>query len=208
MFVCPECGHEFVDRDFMRITQPQHSNFIDNLLDLAGFLSGERSWDFYKQSRKDIVKAIDDSFLAVVPAVDKDESESAYEGWKVARANYFKLPEVSLIYGVNFCVREGSAYRLLKARLLDAIEDGTNAPFSLDDEYTRIKDMLTEAYGIGAAKDMLQGFKGSASTINRILLEMVPGSERVIHIKSCGVSDWFPECKKYEKNDVKSVFND
>lgn len=207
-FFCPECGHEFVDgRDFLRITYPQKDNYIDNLKDLAAFFTGNRSWDFYRQSWSEISKQIDESFLATSPYGGMDGDSEEYAEYKDARAAYFKLPEVKLIQGVNFCLREDSAYDLLKQRLVEQLGYGDNEPFSLDDEFTRIKDMITEYEGVAAAKQALSGFKASSPTVARILLNAIEGSYRILHIKACSISDWFPECKQYETKE-KSVFHD
>jgi len=207
-FFCPSCGHEFADgRDFLRITYPQNDNYADNLKDLACFFTGERSWSFYRQSWKDIQEQIDQSFLATSPYGGIDGDSEEYAEYKDARAAYWKLPEVKLIQGVNFCLREDSAYGLLKERLTEQVAYGDYEPFSLDDEFTRIKDMITECDGVGAAKQALSGFKASSPTVARILLNAVDDSYQILHIKACSISDWFPECKKYETK-VKSIFND
>lgn len=208
MLVCPQCGYGLDDgRDFLRITYPQNNNYVENLLDLAAFFTDKRSWDFYRQSWQEIYKQIESSFLATNPYGGKDGDSEAFAEYKDARASYFKLPEVKLIQGVNFCLREDSAYCLLKDRLEEAMAHDDNEPFALDDEFTRIKDMLTETEGISAARNALRGFKASSPTVARILLNAVEGSYRVLHIKACSISDWFPECKKYETKE-KSMFND
>ena len=205
---CPNCGHEFEDgRDFLRITYPQHSNYIDNLKDLACFFTGERSWDFYRQSWKDIREQIDESFLASAPYGGREDDSEEFAEAKDARARYFQLPEVKLIQGVNFCLRENSAYKMLKDRLIEAVSYGGYEPFALDDEFTRIKDILTEEVGLGETKDALRGFRGSTPTIARILLNTVDDSYRVLHIKPCSISAWFPECVVYESKE-KSMFDE
>lgn len=206
---CPECGCYFRNDREIVLVQPVDTNYIDNALNIAEYFFGERTWEYFKlpyiQFKKLMCQWYSDNIEPQPPASDK----VARKRWTSKRHKYFEYPEARIAYAMNFCARSGSAYSLLKDRLLDKIEDcgidenGEFEPFSTSNEATRIKDELCGAGILRETRnDMFTGFSKGESAIKRILMLNVDDASKYIPISDCPVSDYFPELKNQETDEI------
>lgn len=172
--------------------------YYENLLNIAEYF-GERSWAFFEKPIKEIRDLAYEDWLNRYELEDECDYSSSYTA---RRADFMSSPEMRVVIGVNFCVRKDSAYLLLKDRLAEAVYSGE--PFSLDEEYTRIKDIYAND-GMTRAEinDKLRGFKQGQATIARILIMNVPGASEVLSIADCPAGRYFPELSNFETMEMK-----
>lgn len=171
------------------------ASYVENLMNIAEYFGGERSWEWYGKPWKEIREDIADDMERRFGSRLFRSSESA------RRARYWSTPEARTAAGVNFCMRPNSAYRLLKERVAACAEAGERT--SVADERVRIKDELA-ARGMSGAeiRDAMQGMRKGDAAINRILMLNVEGATEVLSCASCKVGRYFPEFKEMETDEI------
>lgn len=208
---CPECGATFRDERVV-LVEPVSTNYIENALNIAEYFSGVRSWEFYKQPYFMFRQQMDDWFSSLYPPPPGDD-KPAKKRWQSKRASYFEFAEARIAYGLNFCARNGSAYKELKSRLKSKVEEGGYdnndefEPFSVEHEFHRLQDDM-QSYGMKREdrNDMFVGFKKGQSAVSRILRLTVPGSENYLPISDCPASAYFPELQDTETNEKSEIY--
>ena len=209
---CPECGCYFrIERENI-LVEPVSTNYIENAMNIAEYFFGERSWEYFKlpyfQFRKLMCQWYSDNIEPQPQASDKITRKR----YTSKREKYFEFPEARIAYAMNFCARENSGYKYLKERLVERIdqygidENDEFEPFSVKNEVERIKD---EFQKIGVLKkernDMFIGFSKGPSAVSRILILRTVGADKYISISDCPVSDYFPELKESETDEIAEV---
>ena len=191
---CPrdECASEIVN--------PVPTSYLDNLANIAEYFFYGRNymWDFYMMHYSDLKEHVKRTFMHCY-----GESPIKYtsEG-KAARAAYIDSNINKIVKGVNFCCREGSAYRELKNRLIDAIECEEVPTFSVNETLIVIKNEMREnGYTQAEINDAMYG-SDCAHVIARLLILSVEDASDLVTIKRCGVSPYFPELMIYETCEV------
>lgn len=208
MNVCPCCGFR---EPRIALVEPG-DRYLDNILDIAEFFSGKRSFEFYKLPYFKFKDVMDQRFEKDNPPPSDKTDKPAYTRYKARRAKYFELPEARIAYAVNFCSRDGSAYQNLKERLIQRVaEDGIDIngeyePFSTEHEFHLIQEELKDnSFTKEERDDMFTGFKKGSAAVSRILIMRVDGAEKLVPISTCSVSPYFPELEARETDEIASI---
>lgn len=196
MDYCEYIGCECPYSDLPYAVEPDDgAGYADNLLNIAEYFGGERTWDWYrlpwKEIREDIARDMEARFGARMPRTPE----------AARRARYWSTPEARVAAGVNFCLREGSAYGMLKERVAACVERGERT--SVADERVRIKDELAASGMDGAdVRGMLQGMRKGDAAVNRIIMLNVDGAGEIMSCAACKVGRYFPEFKELETDEI------
>ena len=208
---CPECGHYFRQERETVLVPPVDSSYVDNALNIAEYFFGERTWEFYKLPYYKFRDCMCQWYEGIEPRPPA-EDKLATKRWTSKRASYFEFTEARIAYAINFCAREGSAYRLLKERLQEKVDEGGYdendefEPFSVEHEFHRLQDELQEQGIVKTDRDdMFVGFKKGQSAVSRLLILRVEGAEKYVPISDCHVSDYFPELREAETENKAAI---
>lgn len=168
------------------IVAPTGKDYVENMLNIAEYYSGTRSWDFFRKDYKEIQQIVKEDWENRIALHGFNDESTA------RRAQYMTTPEAQIVIGVWFCLMQDTVYGILKDRLSEAVCN--NTVFSLDDEWTRVRDLLVlDGYTASEIRDMTRGWRDAQPVIARILIMSTEGAERCISISECRISAYFPE---------------
>lgn len=183
-----ECPYRIQDY----IVDPIDGDYISNLLNVAEIIGGERTLDFYTTPWHELKE-----ILAKYKKETLEDNEAAL--------HYNANATIQLIWGANFCARESSGYRLVNEKLYEAIDAGDKT-FSVAERIAQIKsNQIDEGYTQHEIVDLWKGSNPGVATISRILISCVDDADKLIHIKSCSISPYFPELIRLENTKVAEV---
>ena len=220
---CPYCERYFKysKPPIWLAIEPTGKNYMENAVAMAKrmyseylndpdvFEASERSiWDFYRLPFFKFKQEVEAWYERERPMPDKDSE--LYDGWKARRVQYLESPEAKFAYGLNFCAREGSGYRQLKAVLTGRVksegkdENDEYYPFSTTDEAVNIKrQWQLDGIKRDIREDAFTYFGKCSSVVSRILLSSVKGSSKFLPISHCPISVYFPEHIAKETKEIK-----
>ena len=227
-YECEICGHfgKTAPAHWL-VIEPNGKNYRENAMEIAkhmfsdyrenpeaftaqdGNKRPERSlWDFYRLPFFKFRDEVETWYEIERPRPEKGGED--YDKWIERRRHYFESPEAKFAYGLNFCARDGSAYRQLKAVLVGRVRRGCVDeneefyPLCIEDEVALLKrKWQLEGVTKEERDDAFVYFGRCSPVVNRILMLNVKDAENCISIARCGISQYFPELMDEETAEIK-----